>query len=220
MSQAYRPAEGTADTAQAPAVTLRPGVLIVDLGQVRRVISSAPFGGGLTSSRYLASYTVSKDFCPDDVETAIRAMLLRDELPENATTCVLTAVDVARYQVEYVLEGDVQASVYVTAGLGNLAAPGLSPLALRHPGTINIFALIGAELPDAALVETVQIITEVKARRLIGHSTPEGYPATGTSTDTITVALLPGPREQYAGAVTTVGRALARATDAALAKAL
>lgn len=220
MSQVYSPAEETADASNAPAVTLRPGVMILDLREVRRVMSSAPFGGGLTSSRYLTNYTVSNDFCSDDTEASIRAMLLRDGLPVNATTCTLTAVDVARCQFASAREADVRASIYVTVGLGNLTAPGLTPLATRHAGTINIFALINADLPDAALVETIQIITEVKVRHLAGRSTPEGFPATGTSTDTVTVALLPGPREQYAGAVTAVGRALACATDTALTKAL
>lgn len=200
-------------------MALLSGALIIDLKQPRRVLSSAPFGGGLVSSRYLVNSTVPEDFrC--DAEATVRALLDRHELAGAATTCALTAVNVEHYQQARAVEQDVCATVFVTVGLSNLAAPGLSPLAPALPGTINIFALVAADLPDAALVETVQIITEIKARRLAGRLTRNGHPATGTSTDTVTVALLPGPSHAYAGAVTPVGRALARACDAALKLAL
>ena len=202
-----------------PTAWLRPGALIIDLRQPRRVVSSAPFGGGLGWKRYLVNYTVPLDF-HEDVDTTVCAVLARHALDASTTTCALTAVDVRKFRYAEVREDDVCASVYLTAGLGNLAAPGLTPLAGHAPGTINVFALIAAALPDAALVETVQIITEAKARRLSGRLTRDGHPATGTSTDTVTVALLPGPAQRYAGAVTPVGRALARATDAALTQAL
>jgi adenosylcobinamide hydrolase len=202
-----------------PTASLRPGALIVDLRQARRVLSSAPFGGGLGWKRYLVNCTVPLDF-HEDVDATIATALARYALDAATTTCALTAVDVRKFRYAEVTEDGMYASVYLTAGLGNLAAPGLTRLATHSPGTINIFALIAADIPDAALVETMQIVTEVKARRLAGHITRDGHPATGTSTDTVTVALLPGPAQRYAGAVTPVGRALARATDAALAQAL
>jgi len=203
----------------APVVALWSDALILDLHTPRRLVSSAPFGGGLTRSRYLLNHSVPRDFCGDDINATIRAALVRYRLTGASATCALTAVDVTRYESESATENSVQATVYVTAGLGNLSAPGLSALALRAPGTINLFALVSADMPDAALVETMQIITEVKARCLAGRLTADGYAATGTSTDTVTVALLPGPFQAYAGAVTPVGRALARATDAALTHA-
>lgn len=206
--------------ATPPVVSLRPGAWVIDLKQPRRVVSSAPFGGGLGWKQYLVNCTVPIDFHHDDVDTMIRTSLAGHGLASEVTACALTAVDVRQYRQADVTEDDVLASVYVTVGLGNLSAPGLTPLAPHAPGTINIFALVTAELPDAALIETVQIITEVKARRLAGRMTRDGHAATGTSTDTATVALLPGPSHRYAGAVTPVGRALARATDAALTLAL
>lgn len=204
---------------EAPTVALLPGALVIDLKQARRVLSSAPFGGGLVRSRYLVNSTVPEDFA-GDVDTTIHALLGRHGLAGMAVTCTLTAVNVEHYQHARAVEQDVCATVYVTAGLSNLAAPGLGPLVPVAPGTINLFALVAADLPDAALVETVQIMTEVKARRLAGRLTQDGHPATGTSTDTVTIALLPGPSHAYAGAVTPVGRALARACDAALKLAL
>src|SRR6185369_11788508 len=105
MNQADRHIDDTTDAPHTSVVvTLRPGALIVDLGSARRIVSTAPYGGGLTSSRYFANYTVSNNFCADDVAAAIGAMLSRDGLPANATTCALTAVDVARYETAHALE--------------------------------------------------------------------------------------------------------------------
>lgn len=203
-----------------PKATLRDKTLIVDLGASRRVLSSAPFRGGPSRSRYLVNRTVPRDFCPPDVAGAVRADLEGLGLPPRACVAHLTAVDVATHTHAEVEEGGVRVQVWLTAGLGNLSAPGLSPLAPSHPGTINVLAVLHAELCAAALVEAVQIISEVKARCLRGRTTGEGYPATGTSTDTVSVALLEGPQQDYCGAVTPAGRALGRVVEAALSAAL
>ncbi|PZA05950.1 MULTISPECIES: adenosylcobinamide amidohydrolase [unclassified Meiothermus] len=203
-----------------PKTTLRPKALIVDLGALRRVLSSAPFRGGLSYSRYLVNRSVPRDFCPKDVEASVRAELEGLGLPPGACVAHLTAVDVAAHAYAEAEEQGVRVQVWLTAGLGNLAAPGLSPLAPALPGTINVLAVLHADLREAALVEAVQIVSEVKARSLRGRSTREGHPATGTSTDTVSVALLVGPRQNYCGAVTPAGRALGRAVDRALSAAL
>jgi adenosylcobinamide amidohydrolase len=209
------------NTTTIPAtLTLRGNALVLDLLEPRRVISGAPFRGGLISSRYLVNCTVSRDFNPVDLQAAIRAELEAIRLPYEGTTCCLTAVDVWNYAQGEASEGQVRTTAFVTAGLGNLSSPGLTPISGGDPGTINTIALLEADISDAALVETVQIIAEVKARALLGYVTSDGHPATGTSTDTITVALLPGPRANYAGAATAVGRSLAQAVDRALLMAL
>ncbi|WP_084784979.1 adenosylcobinamide amidohydrolase [Calidithermus timidus] len=203
-----------------PKMTLRDRTLIVDLGASRRVLSSAPFRGGLSYSRYLVNRTVPKDFCPPDLGGVVRADLEGLGLPPGVCVAHLTAVDVAAHAYAAAEEGGVRVQVWLTAGLGNLAAPGLSPLALSRPGTINVLAVLHADLAEAAMVEAVQIVSEVKARCLRGRTTREGYPATGTSTDTVSVALLEGPKQDYCGAVTPAGRALGRAVDGALSAAL
>jgi len=202
------------------SLTLWRDALVLDLQAPRRVLSSAPLGGGLTESRYLVNRTVPHDFCPPDVQNAARAELRALGLPEGGVTCALTSVDVWNYASGSAEERGVRATAFVTAGLGNLSAPGLTPLADRAPGTINAFVLIEADLPDAALVEAVQMITEVKARTLAGRVTEGGHPATGTSTDTVTLALLPGARHDFSGPLTPPGRAVARAFQDALEGAL
>jgi adenosylcobinamide amidohydrolase len=202
------------------ALVVRDSVLILDLLQARTLISSAPFRGGLVQSRYIVNATVAADYCPMDVTAAIAQQLLTLGLPTEASTACVTAVDVNNHVRAEATEGDFRCTAIVTVGIGNLSSPGLTPAAHYQSGTINIIALIEGNLPHAALVEAVQMVTEVKARLLAGRTTSEGYPATGTSTDTVTLVLLPGPPSDYCGAVTQVGHALACACAEALGVAL
>jgi adenosylcobinamide amidohydrolase len=199
---------------------VRGSVLIIDLQQACALISSAPFRGGLVQSRYIVNATVAADYCPKDVSAAIAQQLETFGLPTGASTACVTAVDVNNHVWAEATEGDFRCTAVVTVGIGNLSSPGLTPAAQYQSGTINIIALIEANLPPAALVEAVQMVTEVKARLLAGRTTSDGFPATGTSTDTVTLALLPGPPSEYCGAVTLIGRALARACAEALGVAL
>lgn len=203
-----------------PQTILRDNALIIDLGARRRVISSAPFRGGPSYSRYLVNQTVPKDFCATDVVGMLEADLEVMGLRPDACVAHLTAVNVANYTYAEVQEQGVLARVWLTAGLGNLASPGLSPIARPYSGTINIFVVLHADLSEAAMVEAVQIVSEVKARQLRQYFTQEGHPATGTSTDTVSVARLDGSRQDYCGAVTPAGRALGQAVDVALTAAL
>ena len=197
-------------------LVLNDTALILDLQHAQFVLSSAPYRGGLVLSRYIVNSTVAPDYCPPDVSAAIAKQLAALGLTTQLSTACVTAVDVKNYVLVTAAEGDFRCTAIVTAGIGNLSSPGLTPAAAYHSGTINIIALVEANLPPAALVEAVQIITEVKARLLLGRITSDGYPATGTSTDTVTIVALPGLASDYCGAVTTVGRALARACAEAL----
>ena len=202
------------------ALVVHDWALVVDLQHVHTVLSSAPYRGGLVQSRYIVNATVDPYYCPPHVSVAIAKQLDVLGLPIDSSTACVTAVEVKNYIRAEATECEFRCTAIVTAGIGNLSSPGLTPAASYRSGTINIIALIEASLAPAALVEAVQIITEVKTRLLTGRLTSDGDPATGTSTDTVTVALLPGPVSDYCGAVTMVGRALARACAEALSTAL
>lgn len=202
------------------ALVVHDWALVVDLQHVHTVLSSAPYRGGLVQSRYIVNATVDPYYCPPHVSVAIAKQLDVLGLPIDSSTACVTAVEVKNYIRAEATECEFRCTAIVTAGIGNLSSPGLTPAASYRSGTINIIALIEASLAPAALVEAVQIITEVKTRLLTGRLTSDGDPATGTSTDAVTVALLPGPVSDYCGAVTMVGRALARACAEALSTAL
>jgi adenosylcobinamide amidohydrolase len=122
-----------------------------------------------------------------------------------------------------VREASLTVTVVVTAGVSNPAAPGFSPPAMALPSTINLILLLDAHLAPAAMVHAGMLATEVKTQMLLerGILTPEGYTATGTSTDAVVVAGTDyGQVLPYAGPVTTVGWLIGRGVRTALAAAL
>lgn len=204
---------------------LRDQALVIDLGSPRRLLSSAPWRGGLITSRWWVNKHVHLAFRPGDVEGWIGGMLSELKLPPGETTCCLTAAYVERFGSASACGEGVGVHALVTAGLSNLSSAGLTPAwnrEVERPShhTINACLLVEAALSDAALVELVQIVTEVKARVLSPRKTTEGFQATGTSTDTVTVIELGGPLSAYAGAVTPVGNAAAKAFGQAFLCAL
>jgi adenosylcobinamide amidohydrolase len=202
-------------------LALRDGALILALGGPRRLLSSAPWRGGLVRSRWWLNHHVRLDFCEDDVDAWIGRRLRELSLPPGETTACLTAAYVENHGRGSETSGPVRAHSVVTAGLSNLSSAGLTPPWRRDGAghTINACVLLEASLPDAALVELVQIVTETKSRLLSGMTTAAGDPATGTSTDTVTVVELGGPAVHYAGAVTDAGHAAARAFEMAFLSA-
>lgn len=195
-------------------------LLTIDLHAPCPVLSSAPYRGGWTTARYLVIKTVPESFDEKDLDRYVRGNLEGAGLPPDLCVVHLTAVDVRRYACGFAQEGEISANSWVTVGLGNITSAGLSPLWNPKRGTINILAVVQGQMSPSAMVEAIQIVTEVKVRCLMGRRTPEGYPATGTSTDTVSIASLPGPELSFCGAVTPQGRALARSVEQALTKAL
>lgn len=77
-----------------------------------------------------------------------------------------------------------------------------------QPGTVNILALVDADLAAGALVRASTIATEAKTLALAeaGVKTNQGYLATGTATDVTAVGHTGrGSHFQYAGSATLLG---------------
>jgi iron complex transport system ATP-binding protein len=175
-----------------------------------RCLASTIVGGGLGTVRSFLSLNVARNFdC-----TAPAALLRREAASQGIQgrfVGFLTAVPLDRAAV--VDSEEPRLLVVVTAGSTNAATPGRSPVAAARPGTINIIALLDANLPPASLVAAVKVVTEAKTLALLeaGIRTPEGGIATGTSTDAVAIACTgEGPRVPYVGPVTATGAALGR----------
>jgi len=135
----------------------------------------------------------------------------------------MTAVSLQQARAVTLRAETLTVAAVVTAGVNNATTPGLSAPVTPGPGTINMILLIDACLPPAAMVHAVITATEVKTQVLMarGVRTPEGYAATGTSTDALAVASTgSGTPLAYAGPVTLVGWLIGRCVRAALEEAL
>ncbi|HFQ95021.1 MAG TPA: hypothetical protein ENK30_00460 [Anaerolineae bacterium] len=188
-----------------------------------RILSSAVVGGGFTRARIILNRHVSKHYDNPDPAADLRAFAVARGIHEPFVG-LMTAVYLHKTQVVTLAEDDLRLDLVMTAGFSNVTAAGLSPPASRihpaSPGTINLILLIDGDLSPAAMVNAVITATEAKTHTLLtwGLPTPDGHPATGTSTDAVVIACTGrGPRLPYAGPATPIGHLIARAVRQALA---
>ena len=196
-------------------------LLVVHSQQPLTVLSSAVVGGGVACVRYLLNRHVHRDYnCMDPVADLVT--FARSQGITEAFVGQMTAVSLQKARVVTLRAEPLTVAAVVTAGISNATTPGLSPPVTSGPGTINMILLIDACLTPAAMVNAVITATEVKTQVLIAHGvrTPEGYAATGTSTDAMAVASTgAGMPLSYAGPVTLVGWLIGRCVRTALEEA-
>ncbi|MCP9456003.1 MAG: adenosylcobinamide amidohydrolase [Nitrospira sp.] len=207
--------------------------LIVDLGGRRRVLSSAPQGGGVALVSYVLNHQVDgHDVTPNghprrfgDPARCLRQVAARYGL-KGTTVGLMTAVPMtqlvtARYEAEP-LWIECFATVGVTnavrAGeVGTKRAARQAELVSMVPGTINLILLTNGNLSTAAMVGAVQVATEAKTAVLLEAGVPSmlsGSSATGTGTDVVVIACSrkgEGPFCRYSGTHTVLGALIGQA---------
>ncbi|MGH9042541.1 MAG: adenosylcobinamide amidohydrolase [Acidimicrobiia bacterium] len=185
-------------------------VLVVAFPTPMRVVSSAPWGGGLGLRRFILNAQVPPSYVRHDPDVHLAEMARGLGLP-GAGVGMLTAADVEAYR--RAADGGVE--VMATVGLGHpirAADPGADE-ERATAGTINIIAVLPVRLADAALVNAVATATEAKVQAL----TDLGYDATGTATDAIAVVCpAAGAPESFGGPRSRWGLRLARAVHTAV----
>lgn len=184
-----------------------------------RVLSSALAGGGFASARAVVNLHVGKDHPWEVGDTALEDFARRRGIPAPWVG-LMTSAWTEKAEVVVHRAGGVTALAIVTVGLGNAIAAGSSPMAAAHaPSTINAIVVVDADPEPAAMVNAVMSVTEAKSLALVaaGILSPEGEPASGTSTDAVVVAATGhGPRCRFGGPISDLGWAVARATRLAV----
>ena len=224
------------------AFRVRRKTLIVDLGGLRSVLSSAPRAGGITRARYILNHQVAaKPIDRDDrgMGAGARCADPARTLSKLATSLgirdkfvgLMTAVSLADLVTVREAYGQIWVEGFVTVGTSNAVRAG-EPVTLgsytnskTHPGTINLILVTNARLSAAAMVGMVQVATEAKTAVLLRakvKSWTGRSGATGTGTDAVVVVSGSGPPMQYSGTHTTlgelVGRVIGRAVTEGLAR--
>jgi adenosylcobinamide amidohydrolase len=212
-------------------------VLVVPFPTPLRVISSAPWGGGLGLRRFVINAQVPPGYSRHDPDAHLAGIARRLDLAGPGVG-MLTAADVEAAGTAH----DDGVEVIVTVGLGHpiRAAGPEGPTdrgVPRNPGdrgvpedpgdrgvpeddeeqatagTINLIAVLPVRLSDAALVNAVATATEAKVQAL-GDL---GFDATGTATDAVALACpAGGVPEPFGGPRSWWGGRLARAVHAAV----
>lgn len=188
------------------------------------VVSSAPLNGGFGLRHAVVNRSVHKDRRCDDPEADMKHYVTRLGLAAETTVGLITAVGMSDLHYVGAERSGWRVHALVTAGVGNAAAAGGKfTLAEARAGTVNIVVLLEGSLSPAALVGAVQSVTEAKtaAFRKRNVTTRFGEPATGTTTDTVTIVNLGGKRSSpYAGLATVPGFLVADTVYTALLAAL
>lgn len=173
-----------------------------------RVISSAPFGGGLGERAWVLNAQVPPNYSRTDPAAHVREIsgALALEPPGTGMLTAAAVTDAQTFEDDGVL-------TWATVGVNQptFAAAPDEPAALV--GTINIVAWVPVALSPAALVNAVSTITEAKSQALFDA----GIAGTGTATDAVVVACPNiGEGAPFAGPRSTWGARLARAVHAAV----
>jgi adenosylcobinamide amidohydrolase len=177
-----------------------------------RMISSAPFGGGIGRRSWVLNANVPADYARLDPDAHVREIATALSLPGDGTG-MLTAASVRKAQHAH----DNGARVCATVGLRQPTFAAASDEAAGPPielvGTINVVACLPVALAPAALVNAVSTVAEAKAQALFDC----GVAGTGTATDAVVIACLDDGREEaFGGPRSTWGSRLARAVHAAV----
>jgi adenosylcobinamide hydrolase len=185
-------------------------------------LSSAIVGGGYNRTCHILNANVDKNFVTKNPKVWLRS-LAKDMGIDESFIGLMTAVKLRKARFAFFESDGMGAGALVTAGVGNATSAGITPPYSHRPGTINTILLLDAHLTRAAMLNAVITATEAKCAVLKERNvlTPDGDAATGTSTDTVTIACTGnGPLQSYAGAVTTIGWLIGRAVHQSLEESL
>ena len=175
-----------------------------------RVLSFAPCRPGLVNARQILWREVrNRDLPPDLDAEAWLATEVATRSP--GAVAMMTSRDVATWSEAR----HGAAHAIATVGLGNAERVGLrrvlTPADLPDYGTINVAVVLDAALADRAIIEALTIAAEARTAAIIESRLmiSTGI-ATGTGTDCIAIAAIPG-HDPYAGLHTAIGEAIGRA---------
>jgi adenosylcobinamide hydrolase len=181
-------------------------------------LSSAIVGSGFQRVHHILNFHVDKNYYCPNPKADLQAFAGHKGINERFVG-LLTAVNLNKARLVFLKDDGLSVGALVTAGVSNAASAGVTPPFSHQPGTINIILILDARLTRAAMLNAVITATEAKSAILaeMNIRTAHGDPATGTSTDTVTVAATgKGNLQSYAGPVTTLGWLIARAVRQAV----
>ncbi len=199
--------------------------LVIRLGRRKRVLSSAPHGGGVRIATHILNHQVEANGrimgrYPTParyLRTLASRLGLSGEIIGLMTAVPMTQLVIARVAAE-----GLWVECFATVGVTNAVRAGEWPLGWAQstrgdkPGTINLVVITNANLSTSAMVGAVQVVTEAKTGVLRDHgvtSRGDGSFATGTGTDVVVIACPSrgqGLSFIYSGTHTKIGALLGR----------
>jgi adenosylcobinamide hydrolase len=213
--------------------------LVINLGGRRRVLSSAPQGGGFTLASYVLNHqveahpSVTGDQSKTFTDPAHFLRKVASQLGIHARAVgLMTAVPMRQLVMARAASDGLWVECFATVGVTNAVRAGEWPPQRSHRdrpgklGTINLILITNGSLSHAAMVGVVQVATEAKTGVLRDHAVPSrsgGMAATGTGTDAVVIACQlqgQGPSHIYSGTHTVIGALVGRAVTNCMTRGL
>ena len=194
--------------------------VVVTSARPLAVLSSAVVGGGLGSTRCIVNMHVDKDYDGSRPEDDLAAFAA-SRGAGGGFVGLMTAAYTEHARVAAESRDGITVAAVVSVGLTNTSNAGVTPPLEALPGTINAIVLVDGALTPSAMVNGVITATEAKTMTLAEWDvrTPQGDPASGTSTDSVVVACTGrGAGLDYAGPATIVGWLIGRTMRAAITR--
>ena len=208
---------------------VREQTLVINLEGRKRVLSSAPQGGGLMVASYILNHQVEANLSVTgkqsmtfrDPARCLRQLAFRMGI-RAPTVGLMTAVPMTQVVTARGLSDGLWVECFATVGVTNAVRAGEWPPEgcagdrSGKPGTINLILITNGSLSQAAMVGVVQVATEAKSCVLRDHdvlSCQSGAAATGTGTDAVVIACSlrgQGPFHVYSGTHTVIGALMGR----------
>lgn len=203
--------------------------LVIDLEGRKRVLSSAPQGGGLRVASYVLNHQVeanrsvtgTRSMTFEDPAHYLRKVASRMGIPVP-TIGLMTAVPMTQLVTARAAADGLWVECFATVGVTNAVRAGEWPPEVGAGdrvgklGTINLILITNGSLSQSAMVGAVQVVTEAKSGVLHDHdvlSCRSSAAATGTGTDAVVIACsLRGkePFHIYSGTHTVMGALIGR----------
>jgi len=211
--------------------------LVINLGGRRRVLSSAPQGGGFRAASHIINHHVDANpsmngHFPDPARY-LRKLASQLSIGYH-TVGLMSAVPLTQLVTSRVSAGGLWVECFATVGITNAVRAGEWPLHSTHRkkshlgrvGTINLILVTNGSLSTSAMVGAVQVATETKTGALRDYTIPSWNGkdlATGTGTDAVVIACRvrgEGPLHIYSGTHTIMGALVGRAVSDCVSRGL
>lgn len=177
-----------------------------------RTLSSAVYGGGYGRNDIIVNIKTDAEALNTTGPERLINDFFERIFPGRRGIGLLTAASMKNAQFVYRQEKGIQVLSIATAGTSNalnISERSTTGFSGTEVGTINTIVITDAFLLEDCMVSTAITATEAKTAALIEYgvkSTITGNQATGTGTDSITIASGNGTRLRYAGGHTLFGQ--------------
>ncbi|WP_439541667.1 adenosylcobinamide amidohydrolase [Hyphomicrobium sp.] len=196
------------------ALSCRAPFLVASFGAPQAMLSWSLTKPGFQTARQVAWLEVRNADLPPGADPLVWIGRQFSDANLSDAVTLVTSRSIAQHHLAQATVDGCTATCLATVGLSNGERVGQrSTEPVRVPGTINILLHVSQALSQAAMIETVSIVTQARTLAVIEAFVPRaGVQVTGTGTDCIVVAApSDGEAANFAGLHTGIGEAVGRA---------